>query len=183
MNPVHTLSSLFFKGHFNIPSKLHIGLKIGPSFHCFTLKFYMHIWYSSRVLPTSSLHNPWFHCTNSEMFTDVYELCSSSLSNIPINYVIAKGDQMSVRQLQSLWVRTRNGKAKTSSSRLTGSYHTWLAVNKITCPVSSCCIISCGWFSGVWILCADISELSVPSSYVVWTLAQFALRDMELNGW
>jgi len=52
------------------------------------------------------------------MFTDVYELCSSSLSNIPINYVIAKGDQMSVRQLQSLWVRTRNGKAKTSSSRL-----------------------------------------------------------------
>jgi len=31
-------------------------------------------------------------------------------------------------------------------------------------PCSECCILSCGWFPGVWILYADVSEHSVYSS-------------------
>ena len=31
-------------------------------------------------------------------------------------------------------------------------------------PRSECCILSFAWFSGVWILCADVSEHSVPYS-------------------
>jgi hypothetical protein len=31
-------------------------------------------------------------------------------------------------------------------------------------PCSECCILSFGWFPDVWILCADVSEHSVPSS-------------------
>ena len=34
-------------------------------------------------------------------------------------------------------------------------------------PCSERCILSFGWFPGVWILCADVSEHTVPSSYVV----------------
>jgi hypothetical protein len=36
-------------------------------------------------------------------------------------------------------------------------------------PSCECCILSFGWFPGVWILCADVSEHSVTSSYVLWT--------------
>ena len=32
-------------------------------------------------------------------------------------------------------------------------------------PCSECCMHSSGLFPGVWILCADVSEHSVPSSY------------------
>jgi len=34
-------------------------------------------------------------------------------------------------------------------------------------PSSECCNLSFGWFPGIWILCADVSEHSVPSSEVV----------------
>jgi len=32
-----------------------------------------------------------------------------------------------------------------------------------------CCILYFGWFPGVWIIFADVSEQSAPSSWVVWT--------------
>jgi hypothetical protein len=34
-------------------------------------------------------------------------------------------------------------------------------------PCSECYILSFGWFRGIWILYADVSEQSVPSSYVL----------------
>jgi len=31
-----------------------------------------------------------------------------------------------------------------------------------------CCIFLLGWYPGIWILCANVLEHSVPSSSVVW---------------
>jgi hypothetical protein len=34
-------------------------------------------------------------------------------------------------------------------------------------PCSECCIHPFGWFPGLWILCADVSEHTIPSSWVM----------------
>jgi hypothetical protein len=31
-------------------------------------------------------------------------------------------------------------------------------------PCHECCILSFGWFPGIWILCSDVSDRSVPST-------------------
>jgi len=40
--------------------------------------------------------------------------------------------------------------------------HEWYMI-KLS-PCSECCVLSFGWFPGIWILCADVSEHSVPFS-------------------
>ena len=41
----------------------------------------------------------------------------------------------------------------------------WIPDFKLS-PFSECCILSFGWFPGVWILYADVSEHSAPSIFI-----------------
>ena len=86
---------------------------------------------------------------------------------------------MSVRQQQSLWIRTRTGKAKTSSCRLTASHHMWLSVSRIHALFHLVLFIVGDSPASEFYAPSFRNTLFVPSSQVVWTTAQFALRGMD----
>ena len=47
--------------------------------------------------------------------------------------------------------------------RMDGGNRNWISLDFKLSRCSECCILSIGWLSGVWILCADVSKHSVGS--------------------